>query len=49
VQVGTATFVDPRAPQRIAGELDRFLRKSGIPHARDLKKVKNPSACKIEQ
>jgi dihydroorotate dehydrogenase (NAD+) catalytic subunit len=30
VQVGTATFWDPRAPLRIARELGKFLRKEGI-------------------
>lgn len=30
VQVGTATFWDPRAPLRIAGELERFLRGQNI-------------------
>jgi dihydroorotate dehydrogenase (NAD+) catalytic subunit len=30
VQVGTATFCDPRAPVRIARELGRFLRKEKI-------------------
>ncbi|MGA2136288.1 MAG: dihydroorotate dehydrogenase, partial [Bryobacteraceae bacterium] len=30
VEVGTATFWDPRAPLRIARELDRFLRDEGI-------------------
>lgn len=30
VEVGTATFWDPRAPLRIAAELDRFLKREGI-------------------
>ncbi len=30
VQVGTATFADPRAPVRIASELGRFLRREKI-------------------
>ncbi len=30
VEVGTATFWDPRAPLRIASELDRFLKREGI-------------------
>ncbi len=30
VEVGTATFWDPRAPARIARELDRFLKKGHI-------------------
>ena len=36
VQVGTATFWDPQAPLRIAGEFDRFLERERIPSARDL-------------
>jgi dihydroorotate dehydrogenase (NAD+) catalytic subunit len=30
VQAGTATFQDPRAPLRIARQLDRFLEKQGV-------------------
>ena len=30
VQVGTATFWDPRSPVRVARELGRFLRKEGV-------------------
>jgi dihydroorotate dehydrogenase (NAD+) catalytic subunit len=30
IEVGTATFWDPRAPLRIAGELARFLKKEGV-------------------
>jgi dihydroorotate dehydrogenase (NAD+) catalytic subunit len=30
VQVGTATFWDPRSPVRVARELGRFLRKQGV-------------------
>jgi len=36
VQVGTATFWDPRSPLRIAGELAAFLRREKIAHAADL-------------
>ncbi len=36
VEVGTATFWDPRAPLRVARELDRFLRRENIAHVRDL-------------
>jgi dihydroorotate dehydrogenase (NAD+) catalytic subunit len=36
VQVGTATFWDPRSPLRIAGELAAFLRREGIARAADL-------------
>jgi dihydroorotate dehydrogenase (NAD+) catalytic subunit len=36
VEVGTATFWDPRAPLRIAGELAAFLRRQGIASASEL-------------
>jgi dihydroorotate dehydrogenase (NAD+) catalytic subunit len=36
VQVGTATFWDPRSPLRIAGELGEFLRREKIACAADL-------------
>jgi dihydroorotate dehydrogenase (NAD+) catalytic subunit len=36
VQVGTATFWDPRAPLRIARELSRFLRREKIGSVKDL-------------
>jgi dihydroorotate dehydrogenase (NAD+) catalytic subunit len=36
VQVGTATFWDPRAPLRIARELSKFLRKQGIGNVEQL-------------
>ena len=36
VQVGTATFWDPRSPLRIASELGRFLKREGIARAADL-------------
>lgn len=36
VQVGTATFWDPRAPLRIARELDRFLEQEKVASVRDL-------------
>lgn len=36
VQVGTATFWDPRSPLRIAAELDRFLKKERIASVREL-------------
>ncbi len=36
VQVGTATFVDPRAPQLVARELDRFARKARLANVREL-------------
>jgi dihydroorotate dehydrogenase (NAD+) catalytic subunit len=36
VQVGTASFWDPRSPLRVARELDRFLRGQGIANVGDL-------------
>jgi dihydroorotate dehydrogenase (NAD+) catalytic subunit len=36
VQVGTATFWDPRAPLRIARELSRFLRRENIGSVKEL-------------
>lgn len=36
VEVGTATFWDPRAPIRIARELDRFLRRRNLSGVREL-------------
>jgi dihydroorotate dehydrogenase (NAD+) catalytic subunit len=36
VEVGTATFWDPRAPVRVAAELAAFLRRQGVARASDL-------------
>lgn len=36
VQVGTASFIDPRAPQRIAREFNDVLRRNGIKHVNEL-------------
>ncbi|MEJ2503441.1 MAG: dihydroorotate dehydrogenase [Gemmatimonadota bacterium] len=36
VEIGTASFADPRAPVRIIGELDRFGRRAGAGDVRDL-------------
>jgi dihydroorotate dehydrogenase (NAD+) catalytic subunit len=36
VQVGTASFWDPKSPQRIARELNRFLDEQGVGAAADL-------------
>jgi dihydroorotate dehydrogenase (NAD+) catalytic subunit len=36
VQVGTSNFWDPRAPARIAQELDRFLEQENAGNAADL-------------
>lgn len=48
VQVGTATFVDPRAPQLIARELAVFLKKAQIASVRELAgSAAHP--CTIEQ
>jgi dihydroorotate dehydrogenase (NAD+) catalytic subunit len=36
VQVGTACFYDPRAPERLARDLDRWCRRHGVAAARQL-------------
>jgi dihydroorotate dehydrogenase (NAD+) catalytic subunit len=36
VQVGTATFWDPRRPQELVGEFQKFLEQENIAAARDL-------------
>lgn len=36
LQVGTATFVNPRAPLRVAKQLDRFLARIGAAHVEDI-------------
>ena len=36
VQVGTATFADPRAPARVLAELERWCRRNGVARVRDL-------------
>ena len=36
VEVGTATFWDPRSPLRIARELAKFLRRDYVARAADL-------------
>jgi len=36
VQVGTATFWDPRSPLRVAQELGRFLREEGVRNVREI-------------
>jgi dihydroorotate dehydrogenase (NAD+) catalytic subunit len=36
VQVGTATFADPRAPARVAGELERWCRRHNVARVADL-------------
>jgi dihydroorotate dehydrogenase (NAD+) catalytic subunit len=37
VQVGTATFFEPRAPLRVVEELERWCRRHGVTHVRDLR------------
>ena len=36
VQVGTATFADPRAPGRVLDELERWAARHGVPRVRDV-------------
>jgi len=36
LEVGTANFVDPKAPQRIARELERLLRRLGLGNVNEL-------------
>ena len=36
VQVGTATFADPRAPGRVRDELERWAARHGVPRIRDV-------------
>ncbi|MBW3669227.1 MAG: dihydroorotate dehydrogenase [Actinobacteria bacterium] len=36
VQVGTATFADPRAPARVRSELERWCRRHGVTRIEDL-------------
>jgi dihydroorotate dehydrogenase (NAD+) catalytic subunit len=52
VEVGTATFIDPRAPVLVARQLDAFVHRSGVAHVRDLPGIfKNSdlAPCTIEQ
>ena len=37
VQVGTATFFEPRAPLRVVDELERWCRRHRVTHVRDLR------------
>ena len=37
VQVGTATFFEPRAPMRVVDELERWCRRHRVTHVRDLR------------
>ncbi|MFH1687103.1 MAG: dihydroorotate dehydrogenase [bacterium] len=36
VQIGTALFVDPEAPMRMAGDLGDYLKRKGLPRVTDL-------------
>ncbi len=36
VQVGTASFIDPRAPLRVASQLERVLRQHNVKHVSEL-------------
>jgi dihydroorotate dehydrogenase (NAD+) catalytic subunit len=36
VQVGTATFADPRAPGRVRDELESWARRQGVARLRDV-------------
>jgi dihydroorotate dehydrogenase (NAD+) catalytic subunit len=36
VQIGTANFWDPRAPERVIRELDEFVRSQGLAHVTEL-------------
>jgi len=36
VQVGTASFYDPRAPQRLGTDFGRWCRRHGVAAAREL-------------
>jgi dihydroorotate dehydrogenase (NAD+) catalytic subunit len=36
VQVGTATFADPRAPGRVRDELEAWVRRQGVAHLHEL-------------
>ncbi len=52
VEVGTATFIDPRAPLLVARQLDAVVRRSGVAHFRDLPgrlKSSGFAPCTIEQ
>jgi dihydroorotate dehydrogenase (NAD+) catalytic subunit len=37
IQVGTATFFEPRSPRRVLEELERWCRRHGVTHVRDLR------------
>jgi dihydroorotate dehydrogenase (NAD+) catalytic subunit len=39
VQVGTATFANPRAPWRVQGELETWMARHGVTTVRELQGV----------
>lgn len=47
VQVGTATFVDPRAPHRIAGELVDWAREQGFSALADITGHRGPGVATV--
>jgi dihydroorotate dehydrogenase (NAD+) catalytic subunit len=53
VQVGTATFADPRAPRRVLRDLERWVRREGAPRMTDLvgsaHRTTNPARAGEEQ
>ena len=49
VQVGTASFYDPRATVRIARELEACCRKAGIHHVRDLSSNSQKSGSDLQK
>ena len=48
VQVGTATFADPRAPLRVAEELARWCRRHGVARVADLVAAAQPDAARLD-
>ncbi|MDQ2710669.1 MAG: dihydroorotate dehydrogenase [Acidobacteriota bacterium] len=48
VQVGTATFIDPRAPYFVAKQLDSFLAKAGVANASALIGTLNHASSAIK-
>lgn len=49
VQVGTASFVDPRAPVRIVNQLEGLVKKLGVASVKELVGTLALPRCKIEQ
>jgi dihydroorotate dehydrogenase (NAD+) catalytic subunit len=44
VQVGTATFADPRAPHRVQRDLERWMRRTGVARLTDLVGAAHPTS-----